>query len=666
MNDMLIRQAFAGIGPPPGAEDRIRQRLETVLGEPLRARSVTVRPRVNPLPKLLAAAAMLTVVVGGTALILWPLLRPIFLPDGPELLTEIEEPADGTPAPTAAPTEEAEPVEEAPEEPEPAEPTEDPALVLGPIVDEGTVTLEDGRSLTWAVDQKGLLRIRGEGDMADFCGNYHWQTNWQDQLPWQGYLASVQTVVIEPGLTTIAPRAFSDFRSLTDLLLPDSLETIGDNAFYSCAKLRQVTIPDRVETIGDYAFCDCNALRQVQLPAGLRSIGTKAFYSCGLEELTIPGSVTAMGDFAFSYCNRLGSVTLEDGLETIGPYAFYCCDLLQTVTVPVSVKEIGRGAFDRWGKLTDLTICYAGSEEQWEQIKIANSSDSRVTAPTIRFDYEPEMPAVWPVKAPSYELSAIVAQDTITREDAAPGTSLSWALDDKGLLRIGGAGTMEDFYPYSYDSRNLHSYVLNVPWGRYAQSIHYAYIEPGTTWIGYGAFQGCASLTDVVIPEGVSVIRLNAFYNCYALESLTLPATVCRIDGAAFAGSGLKSLVIPDGVSTIESSTFADCWQLRSVEIPGSVTMICTYAFSGCRRLDDLRIPEGVCSIGERAFDGCTGLTSIRLPRSLTSIDRYAFAGCGGLTDVYYAGTEEEWKQIVIAYDNSCLLNATIHFGGEA
>lgn len=709
MNDILIRQAFAGIGPPPGAEDRIRQRLETVLGEPLRARSVTVRPRVNPLPKLLAAAAMLTVVVGGTALILWPLLRPIFLPDGPELLTEIEEPADGTPAPT----EEAEPVEEAPEEPEPSEPTADPALVLGPIVDEGTVTLEDGRSLTWAVDQKGLLRIRGEGDMADFCGNYHWQTNWQDQLPWQGYLTSVQTVVIEPGLTTIAPRAFSDFRSLTDLLLPDSLETIGDNAFYSCAKLKDVTIPDRVETIGDYAFFDCNSLRRMQLPQGLRSIGTKAFSSCGLEELTIPGSVTAMGDFAFSYCNSLKSVTLEDGLTAVGAYAFYCCDLLRSVTVPVSVKEIGRGAFSRFSKWTDLTVGYAGSEEQWQRITIDEGNDWLNTA-AIRFESTAEDAATDVQTETDYALSTVVDEGTAAGEN---GSTLSWTLDSKGLLLIRGEGDMEDFYPFvilkRYDpsaGRLVEESKPAYPWTNHLSSIRTVLIEPGlssigdnafsnagtlirvqipetVTRIGSAAFSNCG-LESVTIPEGVTSIGEYAFSNCSSMRSISISDTVTSIGEWAFYLAGLESVTIPGSVEVIEDNAFNNCRSLKSVtiqdgvreirmnafyycnnlaelSIPGSVTKIGFGVFYWCNSLESVVIPEGVTEIQNGCFSNCNALKTIWLPASLSMVSYSQFEHCVSLSDIYYAGSEEQWDQIMESLSKGLLDYATIHFNSE-
>ena len=46
----------------------------------------------------------------------------------------------------------------------------------------------------------------------------------------------------------------------------------------------------------------------------------------------------------------------------------------------------------------------------------------------------------------------------------------------------------------------------------------------------------------------------------------------------------------------------------------------------------------------------------------MTSIGEYASFGCTGLKDVYYAGSEAQWKAISVGSDNDNLLNATIHY----
>ncbi len=96
--------------------------------------------------------------------------------------------------------------------------------------------------------------------------------------------------------------------------------------------------------------------------------------------------------------------------------------------------------------------------------------------------------------------------------------------------------------------------------------------------------------------------------------------------------------------------------------IGNGVTSIGGYAFCVCTGLTSITIPGSVTSIGYNAFSGCTGLKSITIPDSVTYIGSDAFENCINLADVYYSGSEDEWKAISIGSSNSSLKNATIHY----
>ena len=124
----------------------------------------------------------------------------------------------------------------------------------------------------------------------------------------------------------------------------------------------------------------------------------------------------------------------------------------------------------------------------------------------------------------------------------------------------------------------------------------------------------------------------------------------------------LISITLPDGLTSIGSDAFTDCSNLINVVIPESVTEIGHDAFKYCSKLISAEIPEGVTTINEQTFAYCSSLTSVTIPESVTYIDYSAFQQCSSLTTVNYRGTQEQWEQIVIDYDNTYLKNASVNY----
>ena len=129
------------------------------------------------------------------------------------------------------------------------------------------------------------------------------------------------------------------------------------------------------------------------------------------------------------------------------------------------------------------------------------------------------------------------------------------------------------------------------------------------TSIGYGAFQQCYNLTNIVIPKSVTNIGNYAFQSCIMLKSISIHNSVTSIGNNAFFGcSGLKSVTIPNSVTSIGERAFYNCTGLTNVTIGSSVTSIGGGAFSECDGLTSITIPNSVTSIGGGAFRGCSSL----------------------------------------------------------
>lgn len=95
---------------------------------------------------------------------------------------------------------------------------------------------------------------------------------------------------------------------------------------------------------------------------------------------------------------------------------------------------------------------------------------------------------------------------------------------------------------------------------------------------------------------------------------------------------GLTKIVIPDGVTSIRNEEFYNCYRLTKIVIPDSVTSIGDYAFKYCYNLTSVVIGDSVTSIGDYAFWGCSSLTEIVIPSSVTSIGAKVFNNCDNLT----------------------------------
>ncbi len=157
--------------------------------------------------------------------------------------------------------------------------------------------------------------------------------------------------------------------------------------------------------------------------------------------------------------------------------------------------------------------------------------------------------------------------------------------------------------------------------------------------IGDRAFMFCTNMTSVTIPDSVTHIKDWAFYGCRSITSLTIPDSVKTISNAAFSGISITSLTIPDSVTTIGPSFYA------------------------CTELETLKIGKGITKLD--GFAGCNSLKTVIIPETVKSIEWMAFYDCSDIENVYYAGSESEWKQIAIDDDNEDLTSAKIHFNSS-
>lgn len=145
-------------------------------------------------------------------------------------------------------------------------------------------------------------------------------------------------------------------------------------------------------------------------------------------------------------------------------------------------------------------------------------------------------------------------------------------------------------------------------------------------------------LTSIQIPDTITEIGSNAFYNCTSLKSVTIqdnkPSCVKKIGRQAFMFcSELTDIPILDSVTEIDSEAFHHCEELDTVTIPEGVTSVADGMFSYCYSLHTVTLPDSVTAIEERAFTG-TALTQIHIPANVAQIGTDAFSECFALSAI--------------------------------
>lgn len=160
--------------------------------------------------------------------------------------------------------------------------------------------------------------------------------------------------------------------------------------------------------------------------------------------------------------------------------------------------------------------------------------------------------------------------------------------------------------------------------------------------IGADAFEGCYSLEQVTISNGIEQIGADAFFSC-SVEKASIPQSVKKIGKRAFSGCYLTvaeqnpSYSSEDGTLFNKDKTILIAYSGKSgvtnYKIPDSVKEIGESAFYSSG-LTGVTIPSGVTKIGNDAFCFSSALKSVKLPKSVETLGREAFYACKKLGSI--------------------------------
>ncbi len=149
-------------------------------------------------------------------------------------------------------------------------------------------------------------------------------------------------------------------------------------------------------------------------------------------------------------------------------------------------------------------------------------------------------------------------------------------------------------------------------------------------------FKDFTDLSEVKLPDSVTVIGAAAFAGCTSIETIICPQDLQTIESIAFMGCiSLKSIALPSSVSSIEDYAFNSCASLESIDLLNSgMKEINEGTFFGCTSLTSVILPSSAERIATLAFGDCTSLKAITLPATINVLEHGAFFGCINLADV--------------------------------
>ena len=383
----------------------------------------------------------------------------------------------------------------------------------------------------------------------------------------------------------------------------------------------KLVIPDKyngkkVTDIGEHAFSMCRTLTGIVIPDSVTNIGDMAFLGCkGVESLILSKNMTSVGLGVFCGLDNLSSLDIPNSITTIGESAFGGCESLTSLVIPNGVTSIGVGAFERCTSLTSIYLPNSVTSIGKTAFHGCNATDIEI-----------------PESVTSIGAGAFRACDSLT--------DIKVAKDNASFFTIDGNLYHRERISLTEEKITLMQYAK----GKTATEF---IIPQGVTHIGGDAFYQCTQLTSIEIPDSVIAIGYEAFYECKGLTSIKLPNNLYTISGGAFSFCNNLSgaLIIPNNVKRIEQAAFYECSNLTSVILGDSMQAI----FAG-------------------AFNVCQSMTSIVIPSSLIFIQDLTFDACDSLERVYYKGTAEQWDKINIDDDlgrNADLKEATRYYYSE-
>ena len=448
---------------------------------------------------------------------------------------------------------------------------------------------------------------------------------------------SVKTVTIPLSVKSISERAFNDVNYLSVINVDsenkyfsskygvlynsDATELVRCPIAY---EKDEIVIPNTVTSLESYSFLKCSNISKVVFGenSALNSIGDNAFcLNTSLTDITIPDSVVNIGAHSFRNCSSLESINIPSGVTAINPYTFYRCSDLKTIDIAGTITDIGDFVFYNCSALESIDLS--------ENLEVISSWAFYGCSSLTSIKLPNKI-----VKINTYAFANCTGLTSIHIPENVKVIGSRAFSGCSGLKKISIA-TSNKVSATWIEAENTNVLSGNPKWDKNSSASGGYCVDYGKdlNFDFYVSVPGKFNLYEIAAynDRAFSLYVDNEFYGTFSGEKTT-------IQGDEILDSFLiTELVLSEGNHKI-----------RFKDAKGDPPI---YDYFKIEFIDG---SKGVITAGEN--------TGISIYNELNTISTYAFSNCKSLKDVYYSGTDEQWKTISISSGNEPLTNATFHF----
>lgn len=331
-----------------------------------------------------------------------------------------------------------------------------------------------------------------------------------------------------PTTKKIRNRAFYYAQKVTKVTFNSNLEIIDNDAFQATTKLANITFeaPAKIKTIGTFAF-QGSGLTELNIPASLEVVSWSAFGSTKLKKVTVAdgSQLQSINKAAFNGCKDLAEFTFEGSstLNKIQEDAFSGDDKLKSFVIPEKVTVLERGAFNGASGLETITFKQPATmtiigEGAFQNAKALKRIELPSTVTTISKD----------AFNTCSSLTEVVIPASVTTIDAT-GFQECAKLEKFTVDNNNPVYSSVDGFLLSKDKKTLVSFPPAKA------NTYYTMLPPTIETIGKQAFYFVQALENVTIPEKVKKIEDFAFDRVGNLNTIAFLGKTPITDVAASA-----------------------------------------------------------------------------------------------------------------------------------